>query len=526
LKIILSAPATEMSEYNGNPAIAFVAGFSKPFFIPRSYLKNVLYKPVPSNEDGEVIYAPLGIRLIEASLINSGMYKKEDVIIVHPDNLEEKVSESTRIIGISTKDPLGLGYVSLTYSTLTGLGNSINKYEFLQLMKKIVELKNKYRFKVVVGGPGIWQFKLYDDISNKLGIDVIVSGEGEAIVPKIFTQLINGEHVDGFIEGMMTPPKLIPCILGATIYGAIEVTRGCGRGCLFCTPTMRIKRDIPLEKILRDVEVNLKNGQDKLLLVTEDLFLYGSNYPWEPNEDALIKLVDSITKYRYHGLKYVQVTHMNLAAVRYKKSLFKIIADKLHEFAWFKLRNNYICTVEVGIESGSPKIIGKLMRGKALPYTHEEWPETVLESLILMEEHDWIPLATLIVGLPEENEDDTIKTLELISKIRQHGLRTFLVPLLFVPLGGCALENQPIKSFEELNMTQLSIFSECWKHNVRIWGEDHFKNYNNVQKLLFKITSKMYLATIAKKYRWREQIALDIYSELKKLSDGDTKEYE
>ncbi|MEM4788679.1 MAG: radical SAM protein [Ignisphaera sp.] len=526
MKIILTAPATEMSEYNGNPAIAFIAGFSKPFFIPRSYLKNALYKPVPSNEYGEVVYAPLGIRLIEASLINSGMYRKEDIAIVHPDSLEERISESTRIVGISTKDPLGLGYVSLTYSTLIGLGDPINKYEFLQLMKRIMKLKKKYKFKVVVGGPGVWQFKLYDSISDKLGIDVIVSGEGEEIVPKIFSKLISGEHVEKFIEGGITPSKSIPCILGASIYGAIEVTRGCGRGCQFCTPTIRIKRDISLEKILRDVEVNLKNGQNKLLLVTEDLFLYGASYPWEPNGDALIKLIDSITKYKYHELKHVQVTHMNLAAVKYKKNLFKIIADKLNEFAWFKLRNNYICTVEVGIESGSPKIIGKFMRGKALPYTPEEWPEVVLESLILMEEHNWIPLATLIIGLPEENEDDAIKTLELISEIKQHGLRTFLVPLLFVPLGGCALEDQPLRSFEELSVVQLSIFSECWKHNVKIWGEEHFKNYNVIQKLLFKIMSRIYLVTTAKKYRWREQITLDIYSELKKLNDGDTKEYE
>lgn len=35
LKVVLTAPATEMSEYNGNPATAFASGFSKPFFIPR-----------------------------------------------------------------------------------------------------------------------------------------------------------------------------------------------------------------------------------------------------------------------------------------------------------------------------------------------------------------------------------------------------------------------------------------------------------------------------------------------------------
>jgi hypothetical protein len=38
LKIVSTAPATEMSEYNKNPAIASVSPFSKPFFVPREFL--------------------------------------------------------------------------------------------------------------------------------------------------------------------------------------------------------------------------------------------------------------------------------------------------------------------------------------------------------------------------------------------------------------------------------------------------------------------------------------------------------
>lgn len=189
---------------------------------------------------------------------------------------------------------------------------------------------------------------------------------------------------------------------------------------MFCTPTMRAKRDLPVEKVVRDIEANLKHGQDSAMLITEDLFLYGSKPSREPNEHAVINLVNDVTKLKSVGLKRVQITHMNLAAIRYRRKLFKDVADKLYEFAWFKLRGNYINTVEVGIESGSPRIISKLIRGKALPYAPEKWPITVLESLTLMEENSWIPLATVIVNLPGEDIDDALKTLILIDSIKEH----------------------------------------------------------------------------------------------------------
>ncbi|MCS7111998.1 MAG: radical SAM protein [Ignisphaera sp.] len=511
-KVILTAPATEMSEYNGNPAIAFVAGFPKPLLLPRTFLTKNLYRAIESDYSGARC-APLGLRRIEASLIDSNLFKENDVAVVHPDNLEEAVDETTRVIGIGVKDPLGLGYVSLTYSTLLGLGEPVNRYEFFKLLKMARELKSRYDLSIVVGGPGVWQLYMHSNVKD-LGIDVIVDGEGETVAPKLFADIIEGRPVERIVKGDTTPVDAIPCIRGATIYGAVEISRGCGRGCMFCTPTMQVRRDIPLEKIMRDVEVNLENGQNKALLITEDVFLYGAKIPWEPNRDAIEKLIDSVTKVRSRGLEYIQITHLNLAAARYRKDILESISDKLYEFAWYRFRGNLVNTVEVGIESGSPKIIARYMRGKTLPYRPEDWPSVVLDSLTLLEENGWIPLATIIVGMPGEDVDDAYRTLSLIEDICRQGLRTFLVPLLFVPLGGSLLKDQPIRSFNELNEVQISIFSECWKHNTRVWSVEHFKSYSYIRKKILRILAGIYLATVAKEYRWRKKIATEIYKEL------------
>ncbi len=516
MKIVLTAPATEMSEYNGNPAIAFGAAFSKPWFIPRWYLVKNFYRPVPRDSGLRVKYAPLGLRRIEAALIESGLVSSSEIGIVHPDYIEEAISSDTLVVGISTKDPLGLGYVSTTYSLMLGLGNPITSHEFASLMKKLRRLRRGYRFRVVLGGAGAWQVYRFG-LQKHFGIDVIVDGEGEEVAPLVFKKLMMGDSVEDVVRGTAPDPSKIPCIRGATIYGAVEITRGCGRGCQFCTPTMAKLRSFPLEKILRDIKTNLRHGQERIMLVTEDLYLYGALKPWEPNEDAVKRLLIEIARLKDRGLRYIQVTHLNLAAALYKKELTKWVAEKLLEYTWYRLNGRPVATVEVGIETGSPRLIARYMAGKPKPYTPEQWPSVVVDALCLMEEYDWVALATIIVGLPGEEVEDSIATLEVIDNIEAHGLRTLLVPLLFIPLEHSILRNRPTKTFDELTSVQLEVFTKCWIHNLRIWGSDFFRKYSLRDKLFFKILSPIYMYTIAKKYGWREKIAREIYSEIKKL---------
>jgi len=66
----------------------------------------------------------------------------------------------------------------------------------------------------------------------------------------------------------------IPVIKGASVNGLVEIMRGCPRGCKFCSVTLRPLRFIPLEKILSEVEVNIKSGVKGVILHSEDVLLY------------------------------------------------------------------------------------------------------------------------------------------------------------------------------------------------------------------------------------------------------------
>lgn len=121
VKIVLTASAVEMSDFYGSQFFAFAGGFSKgliPLWLPRKQL----YPPVESNNNGTAKYAPYGLRKVEAVLLENG-FSESDVAVVHPYNLDAFIGSSTKVVGISTMDPLGMGYVSKTYSSLIGGGS-------------------------------------------------------------------------------------------------------------------------------------------------------------------------------------------------------------------------------------------------------------------------------------------------------------------------------------------------------------------------------------------------------------------
>ena len=148
IKIVLTASATEMSDFYNNPFIAFVAGFGKGP-IPLGFVRKTLYPPVERKPDGRARFAPYGLRKVEAMLLESGFTEKE-VAVVHPEDLEDFIGPETKVIGISSMDPTGMGYVSKTYSSIIGGGEPMNAVEFQKLVTN-PSIK-KFKPKIIVGG--------------------------------------------------------------------------------------------------------------------------------------------------------------------------------------------------------------------------------------------------------------------------------------------------------------------------------------------------------------------------------------
>jgi radical SAM superfamily enzyme YgiQ (UPF0313 family) len=469
-RIVLTASRAEMSQYGpetGDPAdgfTAFICTFPKLFANPfiRKY-----FIPI-NNRDGRARFAPYSLRKVEAALADH--YGPDKVVTCHPDNLKEFVGGQTKAVGITTMDPLGLAYVSITYNSLFPFGGeTVNSHEFHKLMSKVNSLKETYPFKVVVGGEATWQID-QSGLQAALGIDTLVVGRSDAEIAATMDRIIAGSapSVMRFGRASNTKADKVPLIRAPAIYGDTEITRGCGRGCAFCSPDLLNKYSVPLEDVMREVEVNIRGGTDTIFTITDDLFLYESKEMFAPNRRAIVNLYSAIAN--HPGVKWIHLSHASLAPVLIDKKLLPELAPILVGKSSRHLQGKRYATVEIGLESGSVEIMRKYMKGKALPLKIDDWPQIVREGIAVFNENNIYPLGTIVVGWPGETEKDSSETAKLVDALHDQGAKMFYTPVLFIPIERTPLGRSKRASLKNLSQTQLDVIERCWEYNVELWG--------------------------------------------------------
>ena len=466
--IVLTASRAEANEYDNNPFAAFICTFPKKLsnIALREHLINI-----PNNKDGSAQRTIYGLRKVET--IISKEFGKENVVVTNYDQLHKFIGKNTKIVGISSMDPMGLAYVSTTYNSLIGFGGeALNAAEFEKLITH--PAIQHYKPKIIVGGAGSWQIN-EAGTQKKWGIDVLFQGEAEEDLISVFKKMMNNEPVPSYFIAQKPNRKKIPPIINAACYGMVEITRGCGRGCQFCSPTNRTKYSFPLEYIMKEVKTNINSGVSTIFTVTEDIFLYKSKQGFIPNREAIVKLFKTIAS--YPGVEHILLSHASLAPVIYDRKLMEELSPILLEKTrWTpELTKSYpkrFVSVEVGIETGSVRLMKKYMKGKALPYSVDNWPELVVQGVGIMNDYDWWPVCTIMTGQPDETEDDIHATLDLIDDLRNHNAKMFYTPVLFIPLKEAVLGNYRRTNLKNLSELQWEVIARCWKNNIDFWSPD------------------------------------------------------
>jgi radical SAM superfamily enzyme YgiQ (UPF0313 family) len=434
-----------MSDYRKNEFLGF-GTCAPPNVIPDFLFRWLFFPPIKTTKNIPTA-APYGLRKIEAQLLNEGF----NVETAAPTHLRKYIT-GAKVLGVHVMDPFGLGPASSTLAFIFKKEPFLAQYFRGLFDCPEVRRAKKRGLKIIVGGPGVWQFQYRPKFIERYGIDCILLGEAEKAVGRIFRDAISGETLPQYYETKVEEtPRLeeIPDIVHPSVNGLVEIGRGCCRGCQFCSVTLRPLRWIPIEKILREVDININVGNLRwACLHAEDVMLYGSKNTL-PNDNKLLELHETVVK-KCDGITW---SHCSLAAVAAKPKLFAKIAETIHKKQpWWG--------VEIGIETGSGELAKKIMPAKALPFKPEEWPDVVRTGMGLMHDNSLIPAATLIVGAPEETEEDVLKTLELIDDLKE--CRSLIVPLFFVPMGRLKDEGW----FRETQMTRLhrELLTKCLEH--------------------------------------------------------------
>jgi radical SAM superfamily enzyme YgiQ (UPF0313 family) len=226
---------------------------------------------------------------------------------------------------------------------------------------------------------------------------------------------------------------------------------------------------------MKEVKTNVDGGSSTIFTVTEDIFLYKSKPRFIPNRQEIVKLYKTIAS--YPGVDYILLSHASLAPVIYdEKLLAELSPILLEKTQWTpELHKSYpkrFVSVEVGIETGSVRLMQKYMKGKALPYSVDNWPELVVQGVGIMNDYDWWPLCTIMTGQPDETEDDVRATLDLIDDLRNHNAKMFYTPVLFIPLKEAMLGNNRRTNLKNLSELQWEVIARCWRNNIDFWRPD------------------------------------------------------
>lgn len=188
------------------------------------------------------------------------------------------------------------------------------------------------------------------------------------------------------------------------IKAHLNISIGCDKKCSYCiVPFTRGKEiSIPEELLLNEARKLAQNGVKELLLLGQNVNNYGVRFstPHKPiNFTQLLRSlsqIDGISRIRFtspHPL------HMN--------------DEFLQEFA----NNKKICkSIHIPLQSGSSRILKAMKRG----YTKEWYLERIqkLRDFLRLAGHSDVGIGTdIIVGFPDESEEDFNDTLEVVKEV-------------------------------------------------------------------------------------------------------------
>ncbi len=473
--IVCTAPLTETIDHAGyfiQMALASMPTWME-FVLNSRYPK---WRNVEYNPDGSARYMPAGVRLVQQSLGRE--FRADDMVACFPDDLEKFIGPNTRVIAVSTHNPLGVTFAAGVYTSIFGSTREpINSHYSKLLFAKIKGNPYRQNFKVIVGGSGGWQISQTNSF-EELGVDCVVEGRSESDeVMEIFRKAVRGEMIPR--EVTASHPRTREAILfpdRRTTFGVVEMTTGCGRRCQFCLPDLNPQIDLPKESIMAAVRANVRDGNRQISLATEDMFIWGqvkTETPFFfPNREALLDLYSEIVN--TPGVEQHVLSHCTMAPFVVDPLLIKRLSELLLPKSPLHLPRvsthpqKKILAPLIGLETGSVRMAKKIMPGKAVPFSVEEWPSIVLEGLRIANENNWFPVMTLIVGSPDETDEDVKATLDLVYEIERRGLFAFLVPSIFTPLHDTRMEKQKgISETRRLRPLQWQLILKCWKLSMR-----------------------------------------------------------
>lgn len=264
--------------------------------------------------------------------------------------------------------------------------------------------------------------------------------------------------------------------------GVVEISRGCGLGCTFCTIARVPMIHLPESTVVADATTNVNAGMKSIAILSEDFFRYGAN-GLNANPDAVISLLRRLRQ--IDGLRLIQTDHANIISIaQFSDDQLQTIHDLLVgstgcEYPW----------VNIGVETISGELLkangGTAKMGRCAPADWGEFAATQLRRLCRI---GFLPMVSLVVGLPGESDADIAKTLNWVKAMAD--LRITIFPVLYAPIDGTKALR-----VSDLTRSHWGLIKESYKQNFRwipkmYWDNQKAAGVSAARRLLLQVLGR------------------------------------
>ena len=280
--------------------------------------------------------------------------------------------------------------------------------ESFATIEHILELKRSSKVKKVVV-TGCLVHRIKDKILEKFkDVDLVVGIDEEPKLHKLIDELDSRKLVRPGLKTLKPSTWIhssrLPRMLLTPIYAYVKVAEGCNRKCAFCViPKMRGRyRSREIGDIVNEVEMLTRIGVEEIILIAQDLTLYGYDLYRTPQLDKLVRELNKV-----EGVKLIRLMYLHPGSVT--KKLIDAIkeSDKVAKY------------LHIPIQHASDRVLRLMKRAGGRKSVERAF------KLVRDELPDFFIRTEAIVGFPGETREDVDELIDFLYRYRPERIALF-----------------------------------------------------------------------------------------------------